>query len=165
MNTNKYNPRRMYILQFLTLVSMILVLFISIHWLGFGFGEQLTLFFMIMLFYPNLFGYIHKASHEEITYLIMITLVTTWTFLLYMICHILVYVYENLSIYVYLVCMIPVVILVLYLEHSKGWRMFYKSMTRSPLEDYIKEKARERVEELILELKEIEQDQENEELS
>lgn len=38
-------------------------------------------------------------------------------------------------------------------------------MTRSPLEDYIKEKARERVEELILELKEIEQDQENEELS
>jgi hypothetical protein len=61
--------------------------------------------------------------------------------------------------------MIPVVILALYLKHSKGWRRFYKSMTRSPLEDYIKEKARERVEELILELKEIEQDQENEELS
>ena len=165
MKTNRYNPGRMYVFQFMTLVSMILLLFISIHWLGFGFREQLTLLFMIILFYPNLFGYIYKASHEEITYHIMITLVITWTFLLYTICHILGYVYENLSMYVYLICMIPVVILVLYLKHSKGWRRFYKSMTRSPLEDYIKEKARERVEELILELKEIEQDQENEELS
>ena len=163
MNTNKYNLRRMYILQVLTLVLIILLLLVSIQWVGFGFREQLTVFFIVILFYPNLFCYIHKAYRQEIFYLVMITLVIVWTFLLYMACHILGYIYEKDLGIVYLVCMIPVVGFALYLKHSKGWRRFYKSMTRSPLEEHIKEKAKERVEELKLELKEMEGDQENEE--
>ncbi|MBU7018907.1 MAG: hypothetical protein HXS44_15470 [Theionarchaea archaeon] len=165
MKTNRHNPKRMYILQFLTLAFTIVLLLVSIHWVGFGFREQMTIFFMITLFYPNLLSHIYRVYREEIFYPIMMTLVIIWTFLLYMVCYILGYIYEkNLGI-VYLVCMIPLVVFALYLKHTKEWRSFYKSTTRSPFEEHVKEKARKIAEELELELNEMEQDQDNEELS
>lgn len=145
--------RKLNVLQFLTLVFMIFLLFTHSRLFGFGLETLLLVTFMVYSFYPQFFGRIHGLSYAEIKHPILAVLVIMWTYSFYILSRIIGYMYEkDLGIYMYLISSIPVFILILYLTHYREWRNFYDSLTHMYLEDYMKKKAKERLKEIELEL-------------
>lgn len=172
MKTKKNPFGKLTILQFITVVFMILLLCTYFHWFGFGLEAELGLearliaVFMAYIFFPQLFRWIQKLSYDEVKYLTMAILVFVWTYSLYVLIRMIGYRYgKDFGVYVYAVSFIPIVILVFYLNHTREWGRFYSSLTRSRFEEYMEKKVRERAKKMELELKELGLNVENGETS
>ena len=157
MKTDKNPLKLLNVIHFLTIVCILLFL-ICVYQFKYELGVSPGMVPMIPLsfiFLPYFVKRVYKLSYDEIKYSIMAVLVIAWMFLLYTMSRIVGHVYGRYSGIMYIVCLIPVLILIVYLAHNKEWGNFYKSLTRVHLEDYIEKKAKERVKEIEKEFGEI----------
>jgi hypothetical protein len=144
--------KRLDVLQFLTVVSMIVLFPVFVHRDGYGLEATLTIFFAMYLVFTNLFGRFHKLSRIEIKYTILTVLSIIWTISLYNISRFINIHEKFYSIYIYVISLIPGLILISYVTYYKEWKNFYRAMTYMPFEDHIKKEAKKRGKKIELEL-------------
>ncbi|MGD2250936.1 MAG: hypothetical protein PVF58_21260 [Candidatus Methanofastidiosia archaeon] len=152
MKTYIAHFKRLDVLQFLTVVSMIVLCPVFVRRDGYGIETTLTIFFALYLVFTNFFGRFRNLSRVVIKYTIMTLLAIIWTTSLYNISRF-INIHEKFhSIYIYVISLIPGLILISYVAYYREWKNFYKAITYMPLEDHIKKEAKKRGEEIELEL-------------
>ena len=131
MKIKKIALTKLIVFQFLTLISLILLIPIYYRWVENGYELIFTMVFAIMVFFPNFIGHLYRLPYQEVKHNTVAYLVVMWMYSLFNIGRIIEIAYEkDLGIFVYVMGLIPVIILILYLTYSKEWKNFYKSLLR-----------------------------------